>query len=77
MKPSWLSRTQRLKKWCDKAPREIDSSKLRRIEEAFRECADQASKAIAVFDAQFVVFQPTSWPTEDDWLLTAEQWADL
>lgn len=77
MDKSWTRRIQDLEAWHRDIASEFPDNDLHAASVAFDECVQDALTLVRDFNGRFVVFDPTSWVSEPDWLLTDGQWRYL
>ena len=75
MPVNWSKQTRQLKSWlqiCNAATPGFGIDEIRRN---FDLSVHHANQEITAFSEFIIVFVPTDWAPEDDWLLTGDQWA--
>jgi hypothetical protein len=74
---NWLSQIQRIEEWRRNFQGPTADAGIDDLRKDFNVNVELATREIsALFDC-LLVFEPINWVSEEDWLLSREQWAYL
>jgi hypothetical protein len=74
MPVDWPKRHRALEKWLDNKEGPIQQFGVEEIQEKFESIAQGAIQGVNRISNQLLVFTPVDWESEDDWLLSKDQW---
>jgi hypothetical protein len=77
MPTDWSKKQRTLKSWMENKEGSVQQFGIGYIREEFESSVKDVTQAVTQISDQLLVFTPSNWENEDDWLLSKDQWRYL
>jgi hypothetical protein len=74
---NWLEQMQRVEEWRLNIKGRTAEVGIDDLQKDFNVSVERATREISALFDQLLVFEPINWESEEDWLLSREQWVYL